>query len=78
MPFEAFVVEPGSDGLSGNRKHETVAKEITEVFEKIKERGGKFVTAFALADRVTTSESDECVEPNGAAYIVAEFPEANS
>jgi hypothetical protein len=76
MPFETFVIEPGSDILSGDRKHEAVAKDITDVFEAIKERGGQFVTAIALADH--TTYAGQGGEPNGATYIVAEFPELNS
>jgi len=74
MTFETFIVEPGSDILSGGRIHEQVARDITSVFEKIQERGGKFVTAIALADHVT--HAGEGGKPNGATYIVAEFTEA--
>jgi hypothetical protein len=70
MPFETFIVKPGSDSLSGGRKHE---EDITRVFETIKARGGEFVTALALADH--TTYAGEGGKPNGAAYIVAEFPD---
>lgn len=76
MPFETFVIEPGSSVSLGDRTHEMVAKDITKTFENIKQRGGQFVTAIELADHVTYAGQGG--EPNGATYIVAEFPESSS
>lgn len=73
MPFETYIVEPGSDILEGDRKHEEVAKDITGMFEDIKNRGGKFVTAISMADK--TAMSAQGGHPDGATYIVAEFPD---
>jgi hypothetical protein len=70
MPFETYVIEPAS--TDGSRKHEQVAKDVTATFEKIAEEGGKFITAFALADK--SSHSGAGGHPDGAVYIVAELP----
>ena len=74
MPYETFVVETGKDVLRGDRKHDAVAKDISAVFERIRERGGEFVAAIPLTDE--TSPSSSGGHPDGALYIVADMPES--
>lgn len=73
MPFETLIIKGGRDFLEGDRSHEEVAADITQVFENIKDRGGEFVTAIAFADK--TSPEFKGGHPDGALYIVAEFPD---
>ena len=70
MPFETYIVEPGSDILEGDRSHEEVAEEITGVFEDIQIEAANY-TAIAMADKTTHSGAGG--HPDGATTSLLNF-----